>query len=426
MEPAYDRERRLMPILLDMERFGIRVDAEKLHRDLAKYEDAFTSVSLWVLRSTGTFCNLDSASDLIEALDKAGMLDRSKLSRTPTGKEGTSKDDLINAVTDPTMLAMLSYRASLGTCLKTFMEPWDKVAQRTGRIYTKWNSVRGEYGGARTGRLSSIPNMQNIPKTFKPLFDHEAPGAGLPPCPIEIPRVPNMREYIVPDDGQVMIALDYSQQELRILAHFGDGGMLEEYQKNPRLDAHTMAQKLINERTGQDYARGPVKTLGFGIVYGMGVGKLADSTGLPLAAAKDLKDAYLETFPEVKDLMDELKRMAKRNEAFTTWGGREYYCEPPLLIGKKIITWEYKMLNVLIQGSAADCTKEAVCRFVEAGARWPMLILAHDEIIIQAPKDEATDALSCLKAAMESIEFEVPMLTEAKMSGESWARMEKV
>jgi DNA polymerase-1 len=425
MEAAYDRERRLMPILLDMERFGIKVDAERLHRDLEKYEAAFTEASLWILRSTGTFCNLDSADELIEALDKAGKIDRKLLPRTATGKEGTSKDALLMAVTDRTMLAMLNYRASLGTCLKTFMGPWDKVAQRTGRIYTKWNSVRGEYGGARTGRLSSSPSFMNIPKVFSPIFDEDAPGTGLPRCPIELPRIPSMRRYILPEDGHVLIGRDFQAQEPRVFAHFTEGKMLAAYRENPELDGHQFVADMVTQTTGLPCTRKQAKVVALATLYGAGASKLAEGLGCSVSEAQTARQAYLTTFPEVRELATDLKVLSVHGLPFVTWGGREYLVEPPMMIKGKIQTFEYRMTNHLVQGSAADITKQAVVNYDEVkpvGHR--LLILAHDELVASVPANEVKEGMLFMQQAMESIPLDAELLTDGEWSGENWASME--
>lgn len=160
--------------------------------------------------------------------------------------------------------------------------------------------------------------------------------------------------------------------------------------------------------------------------YGMGVNKLAESTGLQYEQARDLRDAYYAAFPEVKDLLSEMKNRARMNLPIRTWGGREYYCEPPKLVNGKIMDFSYKLGNILIQGGAADCTKEAMCRYHESGNKWPMLMTLHDELIIEAPRDEAMEATMRLMAAMQSVEFDVPMLTDAKISDVSWVAMTKV
>ena len=120
-----------------------------------------------------------------------------------------------------------------------------------------------------------------------------------------------------------------------------------------------------------------------------------------------------------------MKRRADNNEPIRTWGGREYYCEPPKLVDGRIRKFDYKLVNVLIQGSAADCTKEAIIRFDakkrELGKpQWKILLNVHDQITASVPKTERDSAMEVLRQCMESIEFDVPMLSEGSVSTTNW------
>lgn len=147
-------------------------------------------------------------------------------------------------MTDKVLLGVLKYRTQLNTCMNTFMQPWLAVADASGGlIYTTWHQTKStESGGAvgtRTGRLSSTPNFQNIPKEFSPIFHHEAPGKKLPKSPFKgLPALPLVRSYVVPFKGHVFIDRDYSQQEPRILAHFDGGALMDKYLEDPWVDFH--------------------------------------------------------------------------------------------------------------------------------------------------------------------------------------------
>lgn len=166
MGDAYDRERQLLPILLGMERHGINIDAARLATDVATFSAVKEMLDSWIRTKTKS-PNLDvgKAQQLVPALVKAKLVDKKLLGTT--GKSGalqTNKDALRRAITNPSVLQALLYRAQLSTCLGTFMEPWLKTATRAkGLIYTQWNQVRQSHGadptGARTGRLSSTPNI---------------------------------------------------------------------------------------------------------------------------------------------------------------------------------------------------------------------------------------------------------------------------
>ncbi|MHC4648506.1 MAG: DNA polymerase [Planctomycetota bacterium] len=434
LEP-YDRERRLIPKLLDMERHGVRIDVQRLGRDVAAYERQLQTLEYWLaekLSDRNRNINLNSGAQLVEALIEKGFVDPDKLELTPSGNTYKSdKASLKKALRNPQMAAVLAYRAQLGTCMRTFMRPWLATARsNNGRIFTTWKSTRATPGGrdegARTGRLASSPNFQNIPTQFDPLFfDKQNPT--LPKTPSEKPLkpLPLVRQYLIPDEMDwVLCGRDYSQQELRILGHYEGGVLCDHYNQNPWLDVHNLAQRLINEMLSSNYGRKPIKTIGFGLIYGMGVGLLAERIGATVDVAKQVKGAYLETFPGLRELYREMRRRADEGLPVRTHGGREFFCEEAKWINGRLRKFDYKMVNYLIQGSAADCTKEALCRYIDAKpAHHRCLLNVHDEILISAPREERDSAMECLREAMESVKFDIPMLSEGAWSDKNWASM---
>lgn len=433
---AYDRERRLMPILLETERQGLPVDINRLRKDVELYNQWRNKIESWLIKTlkAPADINLNSGDQLMDAMINAGKVDEKTAPKTATGKFQTNKDALLAAVTDKSLLGILKYKAQLDTCLNTFMQPWLKTAEQSdGLIFTNWNQTRAPKGdanvGTRTGRLSSTPNFQNIPKEFKAIFKHEEPSAKeqkkLPKCPFpDLPPLPKVRSYIVPFKGEVLIDRDYSQQEPRILAHFDGGALMEKYVEEPWIDFHDYAKAEL-EKMGKFYDRKPVKNTNLGLIYGMGVGKLAERNDMPVDEAKSLKNAILQLYPGLKEMYADMKRRADNNEPIRTWGGREYYCEPPKLVDGRIRKFDYKLVNVLIQGSAADCTKEAIIRFdakkKELGKpQWKILLNVHDQITVSVPKSERDSAMEVLRQCMESIEFDVSMLSEGSVSTTNW------
>jgi len=434
MRQAYDRERRLLvPHLIDMERQGVRVAHDRLRTDVQMYNERLLEVDKWIckaLRAPGI--NLDSGAQLVEALIKANKVDKGKLPLTATGKYQTTKLALQAAVTDKVVLAALKYRTQLGTCLSTFMEPWLETADSSdGLIYTSWHQCRSMEGGTRTGRLSSHPNFQNIPKTFDPIFA-TSEAKDLPRSPIpDLPPLPLVRSYIVPwTKGHVLIDRDYSQQEYRILAHYDDGQILRAYHENPRMDFHEQAKVMVSDILGRPMERKPIKNMGFGLLYGMGIGKLAVSLKVDVVTAAQIKQAYLAAVPGIKALYADARYRAKTKQPIRTWGGRLYYCEPPrkIIDDKGRERWQeldYKLPNVLIQGSAADCTKEAIIRYCDQKPKHHKLLLTvHDEFLSSVPAEEADSGMAILAEAMESVEFDVQMLSDGKSSKINWASLE--
>lgn len=438
MLPAYDRERRLRPVLLEMERRGLQVDAERLRDDVASFRIVAARIDQWLHKIIkNDEVNLDSADQVIPAMIDAGLVDEDLLLRTkpsknyPDGKLSMSKDSLLLAVNDPALLAVLKYRAQLKTCLGTFMSSWLTMAELSGgRIFTRWNQVKAPSGdanvGTRTGRLSATWFM-NMPKEFTPIFRHEeedpTKAKKLPKCPLpNLPSLPEVRGYVTPFPGHVLVDRDYSQQEPRILAHFDGGDLMDKYNENPWIDFHDYARDEL-AKAGKHYERKPVKNTNLGLIYGMGVGKLAAKNDMSVREAGDLKKAILVLYPGLEDMYDDMKLRAKTGQPIHTWGGREYYCEDPRYDEDKRrwLEFDYKLVNVLIQGSAADCTKEAILRFDDTRhPTWFLILNVHDQLTVSAPKRDVHKAMTCLKAAMESVEFDVPMLTEGSTSERSW------
>lgn len=436
MLDAYDRERRIMPILLQMERQGIAFDLKNAALDLARYDSAAAVVDAWIIKKikAPADINLDSPDQVLKAMLDSGMADEDLCARTATGKLSASKDSLTQGVEDKALLAMLRYRAGLKTCLGTFLRPWVREAARTGgTISTNWNQVKSPAGndavGTRTGRLSASRFM-NMPKEFNPIFRHETDDPRLqkklPACPIKgLPSLPMMRSYIVPFENHVLIDRDYSQQEPRILAHFDGGDLMEKYNENPWIDFHDYAKTELEEY-GLFYDRKPVKNTNLGLIYGMGAPKLAIKNDMSVEEADRLKKAILKLYPGLAEMYKDMKRRAKAGESVRTWGGREYYCEEPKIVQGRLRHFDYKLVNVLIQGSAADCTKEAIIRWDDAldkvGKRgeWFLILTVHDQLTASVPKKDRDAAMALLKECMESVEFDVPMLSEGAVSETNW------
>lgn len=423
MDDAYDRERRLMPILLEMERQGVPVDIKRLGSDVQMYTETRHLVDLWIIKQlkASPDINLNSGDQLVEALVRVKKVDLDLLPLTATGKYQTNKEALMGAVTDKVMLGMLKYRAQLATCLDTFMMPWLKMAAASGGlIYTTWNQVKSPSGdhtiGTRTGRFSSTPNFQNIANEFKAIFD--APG--LPKSPMKLPPLPMVRSYITAFPGEILIDRDYSQQEPRILAHFEGGALMDKYIENPWIDFHDNARDEL-AKAGKVYERKPVKNTNLGLIYGMGVAKLAMKNDMPVDESKELKKAILKLYPGLEEMYNDMKQLARGNKPIRTWGGRQYYCEPPKMVEGRMRSFDYKMVNTLIQGSAADCTKEAIIRFHAAKKRQTKILLnVHDQLTASTPKAGWEKEMEVMREQMESVEFDVPILSEGAVSDTNW------
>jgi len=415
MQPAYDRERRLMPILYESSRKGIRVNRGKLEEDkhvytgqLDRADDELRSL----LKTPGL--DFGKRGDLAEALDRNGYVTEWAL--TKTGRRSTSKKSL--KINDLRVEGLVKYRGALNTCLSTFIGPWLELSYEDGRLHTSWNQVRTierDSAGTKTGRLSSShPNFQNVPTEF----DLVIPEGFL--------ALPLMRVYLLPEMGHVWLKRDFSSQEVRILAHFEDGQLLRSYILDPNFDPHQANRERALEITGVDYARKYIKITGFSLIYGAGVPGVMRQTGIEeYEVAQALRNAVLNAMPDVKQLIKDVQNAGRRGEAIRTWGGREYFVESSKIIEGRLRSFEYKLLNYLVQGSAADQTKQSIIDW-DDNRTWDSTFLAtvHDEINISAPKEEAPKHMVVLKEAMDKDRFDVPFKSEGFM-GPNWEEIEE-
>lgn len=438
MQEAYDRERQLMPILLKNEREGVRANLCNLENDCARFAEAMNKVDKWLRRVLkAKDLNVDSDKELAQALISSGKADEALFLRTdpseshPEGQLSAAKDSLLGAVTDRRVMNVLQYRSMLQTRLGTFLEPWRDEARKTGGIvHPSWNQVRQpkagkDNKGARTGRLSASRFMNAPASVGTSQHDSMATVAYRHPTYIkDLPILPAVRVYLEPDPGEVWCKRDYAQQELRILAHFEDNVLLKAYQENPRLDVHTYATELVERDFGIKVGRTRMKTIGFSLLYGMGLGELSSRLEMEVKDAKELKAAYLAIFPGLKTLQKDLTRMGKGGEPLRTWGGRLYYVEPPKLVKGRMRTFEYKLLNYLIQGSAADCTKQALINYAAVQKDGRFLITVHDEINFSASKKNIKSEMKILGDAMADVAFDISMLSDGK-TGPNWGSLQK-
>lgn len=437
MGEAYDRERQLMPVLLKSEQRGVETDVRRLEKDVPHYTAGLAAVDAWIGKRLKTKeLNVDKNEELAQAILKAGAADESNWARTEkTGALSTAKDALNDALIDRPLAGALLYRGAMATCLRTFMRPWYGVASSNkGVIYTSWNQVAQDYHesgarkGARTGRLSSVPSLMNIPTKLdeKPEWVEALrvmPKVQSLRALLQTWPVPQVRSYIIPRRGMVLNNRDYSQQELRILAHYEEGVLLQAYKDDPWLDMHKFVQQVVQQILREEVGRKEIKILNFGLIYGMGIGKLAHSMDKEVAEAKKIKEAHTRGFPGIKDLGKKLRERADRDLPIRTWGGREYYCEPAKVINGYKREFAYKLLNRLVQGGAADNTKQAMINYDERCPDGHLLLNVHDELMTEAEKGERKQDMMQLRDAMMDVDFDVPMLSEGRWSATRWTEM---
>jgi DNA polymerase-1 len=426
MEDAYQREQLLMPVLMESSERGMLVDVERLARDAEVYEAARKISEQYIFSRLGEF-ELSKDAVLAEKLEQAGLVTEWVL--TATGKRSTSRKNLQGRVKDPELLEHLAYHGVLTTCLSTFVYPWlRQAAAEGGRLHPQWNQIRGDRGdggdisGTRTGRMSCRdPNLQNVPNDFehliipaiiKTFFDEHFPG---------MPYVIHMRMYLIAGRGRIWLKRDFSAQEMRILAHFAEGKLYEAYRANPDVDPHKMVQDMLKDMLGIDLPRKFLKIIAFGIMYGRGVPNLSAALGVSEIEGKEFRDAYYSVLPEVRELGGVTRRRGTSGGFIRTWGGRVYFREP-----NHERDLSYKLLNYLIQGSAADQTKESIVDW-HYNHRKPtdeLQAAVHDENNITAPEEDSDPAMKRLREAMDADRFDVPFRSEG-FAGQNWSEIER-
>jgi DNA polymerase I-like protein with 3'-5' exonuclease and polymerase domains len=430
MHEAYVREQRVMPLFLDNERIGIRIDVKRLRKDVKVFSAALEAADNWLRQRLKADISFDNDAQVLEALLRAKIVREDQLALTPTGKFSISKKTLTpDLYKDPRVASAFGYRNRMSTCLKMFMLPWlaQAEARGDGRISTNWNQVRGGEGGTRTGRPSTRdPNFLNISKSWDANddgYDH--------PAFLHLDPLPLVRRYLLPDDGETWLHRDYNGQELRLLAHFEDGPLLAAYQEDPWLDVHQYVADLIEQKTGKSFVRKSVKIANFRIIYGGGAPATASGIGCSMEEAKDLLAAHGAALPSINGrggLSAETKAIGKRGDCLYTWGGRAYYVESPAFnkrFGREM-TFEYKLLNYLCQGSAADVTKQAMINYNEHPKRkGRFLVQVYDELNVSSGPDPKAE-MAVLRDSMEIIteQLDVPLLSEGK-SGKTWGDLKK-
>ncbi len=446
MTEPYERELRVVPVRLHMETKGVKLRATKLKREIGKFRQADENLQKRIKRRLGItkakelsypkgYFNFNSGAQLARALEEAGKVDEfiytAPSKSFPDGQPSTKIENLQKVCTDKPLLLDLGMRSVLGTYLNTFMEKWLEQGDENGFLHPTFNQIRStdEHGGrgtkgTKTGRPSSSnPNFNAVPADVEESKNRDtliALAKYLRKYGLDFV---GLRDYIAPDDGCVFINRDYNQQELRILAHYEDGALCEEYNRNPYLDVHQFVRDLIHDILSLDFPRKSVKITNFSTIYGAGGAKIADQIGCPTAEAYQIRSSVKKVLPGVKDLDDELKRYAKNGWPIWTFGGRQYYCEDSEYVDGELRNYAYKMLNLLIQGGAADITKEAMILVYEAIG--DVRTQVYDEIMSCVPRATWKRDMKLMREAMESIKLDVPLPSDGGWSSVSWGRLKE-
>ncbi len=442
MLDAYERELKLVRTKLRMERHGVNTAHNRIKKDLPKFRRAHENTHKRIYKRLGItpeyeaecpkgFFNMDSNEQLADALEDAGIVSEWYL--TDKGNRSTSADNLRAVIDDQKFLRDWEIYSVLTTYLNTFLQPWHDIGARSdGFIFPTFNQVRTvqDHGnfkgkGTKTGRPSvSNPNFNNLPanveesknaKVLKEVYKYLR-GYGL--------NFIGLRDYITPSPGNCLIGRDYQQQEVRVLAHYEDGALLQQYLDDPRLDIHNAVRSILIKTIGVTLPRKAVKTVAFGIMYGFGLDALAEELETTRDEAQRIKRAYMKALPGISDLNSGLKSLDDDDSPLYTIGGRMYYTEAPKIVDGRLRTYGYKNLNLLIQGGSADITKEAMLRFEDTNPKGQLILQVYDELVIDTP-DPKHD-MPRLRYALETSfadELDVPMPTDGEYSRVSWGRM---
>jgi DNA polymerase-1 len=399
-----DIELPLVPVLMNMEREGVNVDVPFLESYSTQLKKESEEIEASIYEEAGLKFNIGSPRQLGEVLFDVLNLDP-KAKKTKTGQYKTG-EDVLQKLADKHALPKLAleYR-QVNKLLSTYVDALPKLVHpRTGRVHTTFSQAI-----AGTGRLSSNhPNLQNIP--------------------IRTERGREIRKAFVPrDDEHVLLAADYSQIELRIVASVsGDENMVQAFKDG--LDIHTAtAAKVFDvdlENVTSDMRR-KAKTVNFGLIYGVGATSLGQQLGIPRREASELIDAYFTQFSGIKKYMDNTIEYCRDHGYVKTLLGRKRKIRDINSQNRVVVGFaERNAINAPIQGAAADMIKVAMIHIHEALEKsklnTKMILQVHDELLFDVPKSELEETKALVMPLMEkAMPLNVPVVVEAGV-GKHW------
>lgn len=396
-------EMPLIPVLAYMERNGVRIDTEALKETSRHFTLRMKQIEEEVYQLAGTEFNIASPKQVGEVLfDRLKIVEKAK--KTKTGQYVTSEEVLESLRGKHEVVGKILEHRGLKKLLGTYIDALPQLINpETGRIHTSFNQTV-----TATGRLSSSnPNLQNIP--------------------IRNEDGKEIRKAFIPDDGCIFFSADYSQIELRIMAHLsGDPHMIEAFQKGQDIHAATASKiyKVPLEEVTREQ-RSKAKTANFGIIYGISVFGLAERLNVDRKEAKELIDGYFENYPHVKEYMDESIRIARERGYIETIFKRKRYL--PDINSRNAVVRGYaerNAINAPIQGSAADIIKVAMVRiyqrFLKEGIQSKMILQVHDELNFSVLPEEQEKVKQIVIEEMESAyKMKAPLLADSGW-GQNW------
>ena len=399
----YDIEMPLMPVLAEMEMNGVCLDTNSLKETSTQLTQRMLDLEKRIYELAGEQFNIASPKQVGEILfDKLKIVEKAK--KTKTGQYVTSEEVLQQLKNKHEIVADILEHRGLKKLIGTYIDALPKLINpRTGHIHTSFNQTI-----TATGRLSSSdPNLQNIP--------------------IRGEDGKEIRKAFIPEPGCLFFSADYSQIELRVMAHLSDDkNMIEVFQEGKDLHAATAAniyKKPIDEVTRDERTKS--KRANFGIIYGITVFGLAERLDIPRDEAKMLIDGYFETFPQVHDYMEKSKEIARQKGYVTTLFGRRRYL-PDINSANATVRGfaERNAINAPIQGTAADIIKVAMIhifqRFKAEGIKSKMILQVHDELNFSVlPEEKEKVEQIVLEEMQNAFQMKVPLVADSGF-GTNW------
>lgn len=395
-------EMPLIPVLAYMEQNGARINTESLQETSKHFTARMNAIEQEIYELAGEQFNIASPKQVGEILfDKLKIVDKPK--KTKTGQYVTS-EEVLQSLKDYKIVGKILEHRGLKKLLSTYIEALPALINpKTGKIHTSYNQTI-----TATGRLSSSnPNLQNIP-----IRDDDGK---------------EIRKAFIPDDGCLFFSADYSQIELRIMAHLSqDANMIDAFKSGYDIHAATAAKvykKNIDEVTREE--RSKAKTANFGIIYGISVFGLAERMNVPRSEAKELIDGYFETYAGVKEYMEKSKEVAREKGYIETIFKRRRSL-PDINSRNSVVRGyaERNAINAPIQGSAADIIKVAMIRiykrFMEENIQSKMILQVHDELnfsVLPEEKDKVQQIV--IEEMQNAYAMRVPLIADSGF-GENW------
>ena len=392
----------LVHVLSKVEQNGAKIDKVKLAAHSEELAEKISDLSSQAFKIAGEEFNLDSPKQLLEILYE--KLKLPVLKKTPKGQPSTNEETLQRLSEEYELPKIILQYRTLAKLKSTYTDSLIKIEnQVTQRIHTSYQQAI-----TSTGRLSSTePNLQNIP--------------------IKTSEGRRIREAFIPEKGNVLISADYSQIELRIMAHLSkDKNLTNAFNKGLDVHSSTAAEVFgVDIENVTEEQRRSAKAINFGLMYGMSAFGLTRQLDIPRADAQKYLDTYFERYTGVKDYMANTKAQAKEDMFVETIMGRRLYLnEINAANGLRRQAAERAAINAPLQGSAADIIKKAMIDInkflVKELPDTKMIMQVHDELIFETPKVDAQEILNQMKAMMEdAVKLDIPLIAEAAI-GKNW------